>query len=217
YTLVEVHDDFSTTANATFIDNTADYTFTSADLSAGYKTISIVTDLNTISYDVAITSLDPMESCAYNYVLTGKKAGCDLNGFTNGNSVTLGGTPWTISWTNTNAAIGNRSADYGVAFGTSTTSVNSLTFATTNAIQNTNCFYAKISCASGKTINYTMQIGGTTIASGTVTRTSGVTTGPEIVGASLDIPISGALTMIINGSGATNGAIYIYSLAYQNS
>jgi len=62
-----------------------------------------------------------------------------------------------------------------------------------------------------------MQIGGTTIASGTVTRTSGVTTGPEIVGASLDIPISGALTMIINGSGATNGAIYIYSLAYQNS
>jgi len=112
------------------------------------------------------------------------------------------------------AAIGNKDATYGVAFGTSTKAVGSLTFVTSSNIADVDGFYAKISCAAGKTVNYLVKIGAQTVASGSVTRVSGTTTAPEIIGGSLATPIQGILSITIDGSGASAGAIYIHTLAY---
>lgn len=210
YTLVEVAKDYSTRANTTFVDNTADYTFVADDI--GVKSFSIVTPNNTILLPVKVTDSDPMNSCSYKYKLTGKANGGDLAGFSNGGSVNFGGTTWQISWTNTSAVIGKLSQKYGVAFGTNNVSVNSLTLRTTAAI-NASAFYAKIYCASGKTINYTMKIGDTTIKTGSVTYVTGVDV-PTIVGTRVETPIQGILSITIDGSGATNGAVYVHSLAY---
>jgi len=214
YELIEVYRDYSTKVNSSFADVTESYVFTAQDVENGSKAISIATPINTINYGVKVTSADPMNHCDYKYALTGKASGGDLVGFVNGNSVNLGGTAWNISWTNAQAAIGNKDATYGVAFGTSTKAVGSLTFVTTSNIADVDGFYAKISCAAGKTVNYLVKIGAQTVASGSVTRVSGTTTAPEIIGGSLATPIQGILSITIDGSGASAGAIYIHTLAY---
>ena len=47
----------------------------------------------------------------------------------------------------------------------------------------------------------------------TITRTSGVTTGPEVVGCGFDA-LTGKVTIIIDGAGANAGAIYVHTLAF---
>jgi endonuclease I len=210
YTLVEVTKDFTVRPNTSFTDNTTDYTFLATDI--GTKAFDIITPKNAINLPIKVADPDPMHACNYNYPLTGKASGGDLSSFTRGGNANFGGTLWKIDWTNTEAVIGNKDSKIGVAFGTSTKSVNSLTIETTTSL-NVNAFYAKIYCASGKTITYTMKIGDTTIASGTVTHPSGVDV-PATVGARVETPLSGILMLTINGSGATNGAVYIHSLAY---
>lgn len=213
YALVKVGKDFSISSELDFTDTTADYTFLESDLTAKTKTITIVTPINTITYKVNVVSSDPMVGCSYNYTLTGKAGGGDLSGFTNGNNVTLGGTPWNIAWTNTSAAIGNRSSTLGVAFGSGTASVNSLTFTTVNELTNVDGFYAKVTCAANKTISYSLSISDIVLVSSSYARPSG-SDAPTTIGASLETPVTGKLTLTINGTGASSGAVYIYSLAY---
>ena len=58
-----------------------------------------------------------------------------------------------------------------------------------------------------------MKIGDTTIKTGSVTYVTGVDV-PTIVGTRIETPIQGILSITIDGSGATNGAVYVHSLAY---
>lgn len=210
YTLVEVTKDFTVRPNTTFTDTTANYSFSSSDI--GIKTFNIVTPNNTIKLPVKVADPDPMNSTSYLHVLTGKTNGGDLTGFSKGGTVTLSGTSWKIDWSNANADIYQYQSKWGVLFGKSSNPVNSFTMETISSIS-VDAFYAKISCASGKTINYSLTIGNTTIASGSVTRPSGAD-GPVSVGTEIETPINGILKLTINGSGATQGSIIVHSLAY---
>ena len=110
--------------------------------------------------------------------------------------------------------MGNKDSTYGLAFGVATggKTMHELTFATANAY-NIDKVYFKGSCKAGETIDVTIKVGSETVYSGSITRTSGVTTAPEVVGASFSTK-SGVVSIIVNGSGATNGAIYVHTLAF---
>jgi endonuclease I len=231
FTLVGVKGNLST-VNAT-LDNFEPYTFTANDAKNGNKTLTIRTPINEISLNVKVKAgqnVDPggggngdtpepnpsgdYESCSYKYNIQGSKAGADFNGFVKGNNIDLGGTTWNVDWSNSNGKIGSNNTTYGLAFGVASNNqtMNELIFKTVDAI-NVNAVYFSGSCASGKTINYTIKVGDQVWLSGTISRNSS-TTGPEIVGGFKSTPINGQIQIIINGSGATSGAIYMKSLAY---
>lgn len=200
------------------------YTFTEDDATNGTKSIVIKTPINDLKLDVTVNeTYEPgsepsggtitYDTCNYIYNIEGSAKGKDFNGFVKGSDITLGSVTWNVDWTNTEGAISSNNATYGLQFGIASggRTMNELTFATTTSL-NVNAVYFVGSCASGKTINYTIKVGGNSVKTGTISRDSS-TTGPETVGVTLEEAATGIVEIIINGSGASSGAIYMKSLA----
>lgn len=207
YELVAVKKDFST-GTIDFTDATLDYTFASSDAEAGGKSMSIVTPINTINFDVTVSN-----PYSYYHIFSGSKGG--LGSVSNGGSITLSKTTWSFAWTNTNAVIVKLDDKFGVQFGTSSVPVNSLTVSTQSAVANVTGFYVALSCASGKTIDFSMSDGSSSWG-GSYKRESG-TDAPYTVWGSWATPVTGILSITISGTGAAAGAVYLHSLAYNVS
>ena len=206
YTIVGINNNFSEVP-ATYTDETEDYEFTEQDAVNGKATVTIKTPLNDIKLGVVVNS-GSMESCSYQGHLLNKVKG----DFTNGGTTNIEGVDWKFSWTNSNATCGGKENTFGMKFGAaSPKGVNELTIETTSS-KTINMLYLKGSCASNQTINYILKVGNDVVASGSITRVTGAT-GPEVVGDSFP-ELTGKITIIINGSGAANGAVYIHTLAF---
>ena len=187
------------------------YTFTDEDATNGTKLIEIDTPINKVKYNVKVNS-GSFNSCSYQYEIIGSAAstaGSEFVNYTSGKVVNLGGTNWTFTWTNPNGLVGSKDKTYGLIFGKNASSrVNKLTIETVDSY-NVNALYLKAATAAGQTANYKMYVGETLIASGTFTRESA----PTILGDGFE-SLTGSLRIVIDGSGAESGAIYIHSLAY---
>lgn len=207
YSLKAVKNDLTVT-NIDFTPSSDVYTFTDEDAQNKTKVLNISTPINRIPLEVKVNA-GSINSCSYIYEIKGSS---EFKGYTSGEVKNLGGTDWTFSWSNPNGLIGNMNATYGLAFGKgSNTRMNELTIETVDTYD-IDALYLKGSCASNETINYHMYVGEQLVKEGSITRNSS-TTGPEVVGSSFS-SINGRIKIIIDGSGARNGAIYIHTLAY---
>ena len=208
YTIVGVKNNLTEVA-ASYTDETEDYTFTDADAVAGKKQLTIKTPINDININVKVNS-GSLNSCSYQ----GHFLDYTKSAFSKGGTTNINGVDWKFDWTNADGAVGSKDSTYGLAFGVASggKTMRELTFETTTS-REVNMIYLKGSCKAGETINYTMKVGSTIVASGSITRVSGVATGPEVVGGSF-LDMQGKITIIINGDGATNGAIYLHTVAF---
>lgn len=187
-----------------------EYTFTKADLAAGYKMVTIPTKINNIKLKVKVISGD-IDLCNYSHKLTGTAAGGDMNGFTSGNTVTLSGIEWKISWTNAADTDCKPGSTYkaGVAFGKGSHGVGTITFETVEEIENLSAIYARVNCASGKKVNYQLLVNDTVMGSGNYTGT-GQNADPTVIGADFE-PTTGVAKIVI--SGASDFAVHMHTLA----
>ena len=195
--------------DAQYEDQTPSYTFTPQDVAAGEKQLTIQTPKNNISLKVSVNA-GSVDSCSYQGLVVNKAKG----DFSNGGTTSIDGVNWTTSWTNASGTMGSKDGTYGLAFGVASggKTMHELTFETVSSY-NIDKVYFKGSCKAGETINVTIKVGSTTVYSGSITRTSGTSTGPEVVGASISAT-SGKVSITINGSGASTGAIYVHTLAF---
>ena len=197
-----------TTAAASYEDTTAEYTFTSADAALGKKQLIIVTPLNNILLNVTVNA-GSIDSCSYKgLVIDAGKAN-----FSNGGTTTVNGVGWLVNWTNSSGKMGNRDGTYGLAFGVASggQTMGTLTFETSQAVT-INKAYFKGSCKSGETINVTIQVNGVTVSQKSISRVTG-DSAPVVVGSAFETT-TGKVKIIIDGTGATNGAIYVHTLAF---
>ena len=105
--------------------------------------------------------------------------------------------------------VGSKDKTYGLAFGKNASSrVQSLTIETVDSYT-VNAVYFKGATAANQTANYKIYVGDTIVDSGTFTRETTV----SIIGNRFKSS-TGKIKIVIDGSGAENGAIYIHSLAY---
>ena len=210
--LVAVKSDLSTEPAPEGANLFDSYTFTKADLENGFAYLTISTALNTIRIKVKVTEGD-ITICNYQYRLVGKTnkdwGKADLKDFENGGVATFGDLQWKISWTNANAAVGSTYAAAGVAFGTGTNSVGTITFETVESLENVQAFFALVNAASNKSPSYSMYIGSKLVKSGTYTG-SGNNADPTMIGSTFD-PLTGKVKIVI--SGATNYAVHMHTLA----
>ena len=212
FTLVAVKSDLTTEAAAASANLFNSYTFTNDDLKQGFTYVEIPTTLNTIRIKVKVTEGD-MSVCNYQYRLVGKTnkdwGNADLKDFVNGGTATFGALQWKISWTNDNASIGSTYAAAGVAFGTGTNAVGTITFETIESLTNVEAFFALVNAASNKTPTYEMYIGSTLVKSGSYTG-SGNNADPTMVGSNFTA-MTGKVKIVI--SGASNYAVHMHTLA----
>ena len=208
YTTKAVKNDLSVVATD-YQDTTPSYTFTPSDVAAGTKVLTINTPKNDISLKVTINA-GSIDSCSYKGGFINKAKG----DFSKGGNVTVDGVEWNTSWTNSSGAMGNKDSTYGIAFGVASggKTMHELTIQTTSSYSVNKVFF-KGSCKAGETIDVTIKVGEQTVYSGSITRTSGVTTAPEVVGNSFS-SLTGKVTIIVNGTGATNGAVYVHTIAF---
>lgn len=208
YTIKAVKNNLSF-VDASYEDQTVSYTFTSADAILGKKTLTITTPINAIKLNVVVNS-GAIDSCSYQ----GLVVNAGKNNFKNGESTNVDGQSWDVSWTNATGAMGSKDSTYGLGFGVASggKTMGELTLATTDA-KTVNKVYFKGSCKAGETIDVTIKVGDEVVCQKSITRTSGVTTAPEVVGASFASK-TGVISFIIGGSGASNGAIYVHTLAF---
>ena len=192
--------------------NDFEYTFTDEDAQNGTKLLEIETNLNTLQLLVRVNS-GSLNSCSYQYEIIGSAAstpGSEFVGYTSGKEVSLGGEVWTFTWTNPNGAVGSKDKTYGLAFGKNASSrMNQLTIETKES-HVFNAIYLKAATAANQTANYSIYVGTTLVDSGTFTRES---SGPTLLGTTFS-QLEGRIKIVINGSGATDGAIYIHTLAF---
>ncbi len=207
YTIVGVKNNLSTIA-PTYSDSTPDYTFTKSDAEAGSKKLVINTPINNINLDVVVNK-GSLESCSNISMFVGSTK----TDFSNGGNVNKNGVDWKVSWTNEKGEMGSNNNTWGMAFGVANggKTMHELVFETTSEYT-VDKVYFKGSCAANKTINYTIMVGETIISSGSITRTP-QTVGPETVGDNFT-SLTGKIKFIINGTGASEGAIYVYALAF---
>ena len=186
------------------------YTFNDIDLKLGYKYVMIQTSINDIRLKVNVISGD-IELCNYSHKLTGNSAGGDLKDFVSGNIITLSGIDWKISWTNASDTDCKPGSAYkaGVAFGKGSHGVGTITFETVDKIENLQAIYARVNCASGKTVNYKIYTGEVEVKNGKY-EGSGQNADPTVIGADFDATNAVAKIVI---SGATNFAIHMHTLA----
>ena len=212
YTIVGIKNNLSEVP-ATYEDQTAEYTFREADATTndGNMTMNILTPINTIKLAVKVNK-GSLNSCNYIGLVTSKVK----SDFSNGGTVSITNTvdtsaseDWKFGWANESAGVQSVSQDKGVQFGTGSVSVNELVITTTSS-KTVDKVYMKANCASKKTINYKIEVGTTTVSSGTIAYDS---TGPVTVGANF-ATITGVITITINGTGASNGAVYVHTLAF---
>ena len=208
YSIKAVKNDFTLT-NPSYSDTTPSYVFTPADAAAGKKRLTITTPINSINLDVTVNA-GALDSCSYKGLVVNIPKG----NFVNGQATNVDGVNWTPTWTNETGTMGNKDSTYGLGFGVAAggKTMHELTLATVSSYT-VNKVYFKGSCKAGETIDVTIKVGSDTVYSGSITRTSGMTTAPEVVGASFENK-TGTISIIINGSGATNGAIYVHTLAF---
>ena len=208
YTIVGIKNDLSEVP-ASYTDVTEEYTFTDADAAAGKKELTIKTPINDIKFNVKVNS-GSLSSCSYQ----GLVVNVNKNQFSNGGTTNVDGVDWKTSWTNETGAMGSKDSTYGLAFGVASggKTMHELTLETTTS-KTVNMIYLKGSCKTDESIDYTIMVGETVVSSGTITRIKNVTVAPEVVGSSFET-ISGKVKIVISGSGATNGAIYIHTLAF---
>ena len=208
YTIKAVKNDLTTSAPS-YVDQTPNYTFTKTDSENGHKTLEVLTPINNINLQVKVNA-GALDSCSYQ----GLVIDAGKNSFKNGQVTTVDGEAWRVSWTNETGTMGNRDSTYGLAFGVASGGkvMKELTFETETA-KTVNKVYFKGSCKAGETINVTIKVGDTIICNKSITRVSGVTTAPEVVGDSF-ATLTGKVTIIINGTGASSGAIFVHTLAF---
>lgn len=180
----------------------------------GTKTITIDTANNQLTYTFEVKEADPFVSSTYTYTLTGKTAGGDLESIKANpgvdNEVTLNGVTWIIRYEK--GAIGNKNKTFGVAFGTSSVPVETLTIKSKEAFAYSGkslveSFYLKGSAASGCSYTVAMYIGDTFLKQGALGYEAGVA---QSVSASVDTPKAGAVKFVISN---ITKAVYIHSLA----
>ena len=208
YTIKAVKNDLSVTT-ASYTDTTPEYTFTSQDVTNKTKDLTINTPINNIKLTVGINA-GSIESCSYQGLVVNVGKGS----FSNGGTTAVDGQNWLVSWTGTAGAMGNKDSTYGLAFGVASGNkyMEELTFQTTDS-KTVDRVYFKGSCKAGQTIDVTIKVGDQIVCEKSITRTSGVTTAPEVVGASF-ASLTGKVTIIIGGAGASAGAIYVHTLAF---
>ena len=205
YVIKGVKNDLSV-VDASYQDTTEDYVFTAQDAANKTKELTITTPINNIKFKVAVNS-GSIDSCSYQGLFLTKTK----NDFTNGGTTEVCGVNWKTTWTNTNGAMYQRDATYGIGFGTSSKPMNELTLQTTTSYQ-IDKIYFKGTCKSGGTINVTIKVGNETVLTDTITRVAGAT-GPEVVGKGIS-SATGIITIIINGPAASNGSIYVHTIAF---
>ena len=152
-----------------------------------------------------------MNSCSYIHVLDTAAKGHAFNGYVSGSEINLDGTKWTFTANNPSFKFGNYASGFGLPFGTSGNPTNGLTIETVDSYH-LNMIYAKISCASQKTVNYRIYIGDTLLFSGSVTRPTGATSS-EIVGCNF-AAANGRIKIVIDGNDTSSGAVIVHTLAY---
>ena len=208
YRTVAVKNNFSV-VTASYTDETPSYTFTPADASAGSKILTVKTPKNDIKLKVGVNA-GSIDSCSYK----GLVIDAGKNSFTNNGTTTINGESWKVYWANPNGAMSSRDATYGLAFGVASGNkyMERLTFETT-AEKTVDKVYFKGSCKAGYSIDVHIYVGATLVCEQSITRTSGTTTGPEVVGAHF-AQMTGQITIVIDGAGASAGAIYVHTLAF---
>ncbi len=208
--LVAVKSDLSTEPAPEGANLFDSYTFTKADLENSFAYLTIPTTLNTIKIKVKVTEGD-ISICNYQHELTGNSKGGDMKDFTSGNTVTLSEIEWKISWTNasdTDCNPGNK-RKAGVAFGKTNHGVGSITFETTESIENLSAIFILANCASNKTVTYKLYAGATVVKSGSYTGT-GQDSDPILIGTTFEAKTSVAKIVI---SGASDFAVHMHTLA----
>ena len=209
YEIVGIKNNLSTIAPS-YTDITPPYTFKNSDAdNGGIITLTIETPINLIKLEVHVNS-GSIESCSYK----GLVVDIPKASFSNGASVDVDGETWKVSWTGETGTMGNKDSTYGLAFGVATggKTMKELTFETTTE-KTVNMVFFKGSCKSGETIHVKIEVGTAIVCETNITRTPGVTVAPEVVGASF-ANTTGKIKITINGSGATNGAIHVHTLAF---
>ena len=210
FTIKEVKHDL--TYGEELIPEDYSYTFTDEDAAEGKKLLEIHTPLNTLKLLVKVNS-GSLNSCSYQYEIIGSAAstpGSEFVNYTSGKEVNLGGEVWTFTWTNPSGAVGSKDKTYGLAFGKNASSrMKELTIETKES-HVFNAIYLKAATAANQTANYKIYVGTTLVDSGTFTRES---SGPSLLGTTFT-QLEGRIKIVINGGGASEGAIYIHTLAF---
>lgn len=179
----------------------------------GSKTVTITTKSNTLTYNFDVKNADPFVSSTYTYTLTGKASGGDLSGIASkpatDNEVTLNGVTWIFRYEK--GAIGSRSSTYGVAFGTGSAPVETLTIRSKDAFSYAGknlveSIHLKGAAASGCSYAVSMYIGGSLVSQSQLGYTNGET---KVVSASTS-PKEGEVKFVITN---INKACYVHSLA----
>ena len=200
YTLVGIKSDFSEVP-IDFQNTNEPYTFVAADV--GTKTLEINTPKNTIKISVSVSEHSENE---FSYVYQVEGSGKFNKNFASGSEVTLGDITWVVSWSNSEAAPVSNSSTYGYQFGTGAKPCQTFTLQSKNSLSNVNKVYLKGTCAANNSMNYSMKVGSTTVASGTYTRGS---TAPDMMGGELSTPASGKVTITLSNLAA---AVYIHTI-----
>ena len=210
YTIVAVNNDF-TTATAVYDDTTADYTFTENDV--GVKELTIATPINLIKINAKVIA-EGFAACCYKHVVTGFQSGQDFEGLKESsdvdNEVTLSGVTWLVRWKQNK--LYQYSESKGLAFGTGTAPVDTLSFTTKesftfNSKSLVDAVFVKANCASGKSYNIVLKVGDTVVKQTTIEYDK---TGPQIYGDKLETAIEGKVSIVITNITA---AVYIHTLA----
>lgn len=180
----------------------------------GTRTVTIDTENNQLTYTFEIKEDDPFVSSTYTYTLIGKSSGGDLVSIADNpgvdNEVTLNGVTWIFRYEK--GAIKNRDKTKGVAFGTGSVPVESLTirskdsfsFAGKSLVES---IYLKGSAGSGCSYTCAMYVGNTFLKQAALGYDADA---PKEISASLSTPQEGAVKFVITN---ITKAVYIHSLA----
>lgn len=180
----------------------------------GTKPVTIKTETNTLSYSFEVVNLDPFVYSTYSYTFTGSASGKDLNGIKEkpgvDNELTLNGVTWIINYAA--GKIGSMNRDFGVAFGTGTVPVQTLTitskedftFSDKTLIES---LHLKGSAASGESYTCSMYVGDELVGESKLGYELGKA---QVKSTTLATPISGKVKFEITN---ITKAVYLHSVA----
>ena len=201
------------------ISNDANWTLEGASdgeslTSVGTKKVTIKTETNALSYSFEVKDLDPFVYSTYSYTFTGSAAGNDLNEIKDkpgvDNELTLGGVTWIINFAA--GKIGSMNNTFGVAFGTSSVPVKTLTITSKEEIVVSEktlveSMYLKGSAASGTSYDCSMYLGEELISTSKLGYEAGVA---QVKSATLSAPKAGKVKFEITN---ITKAVYLHSIA----
>lgn len=210
YKVVQVNKDF-TTETANYEDLTSEYFFEESDI--GTKEMTLSTPLNTIKYNVKVVAAG-LAACCYKHVVTGfSSEGQDFYGLKESsntdNELTLSGVTWIVNWKQNK--LYQYSATKGLAFGTSTAPVDTLTFTTKddftfNGKSLVDAVYVKANPASGKSYNIVIKVGDTVVKQTTIDYDN---TWSQFYGDKIEAPVTGKVSITISNITAS---VYVHTI-----